>query len=559
MFKRSEGKALPNEKQRHSAYKKGLVIYISLLFVVFAASQILLWCFLSSYQKGQCDYFAGNYVDRLGEDDWRKLLSDGLYGSELCPKEKDVDGAYSAYFAGSGLSCRRSPSESKNDVNVFKITKDGTPLCTLTVEKSGSGAFNMPRWKVTAIKLDESFLEAVNPKTTLYTPGGSRVTFNGEEIKSDKFKDCESPFATEFEQNRASGFLCFEYRAPFGEYELSSTLNGKALTMYDMGNGRIGFDFDGAEKRTVVITAPSGSEVYLNSVRLSTQYITGKNLKYPFLNPLEENAEGIPSATEYTVGGLYEAPDVKVLYGGEELVRRDDGGDKYVYPFNTGVSDYTLSLPEDAIVYVNGICISDSDEYVTEKGIEYAEVGEYKNELINPRVCRVYSLKGLFFKPTFEVKDSEGNKYELINYEKNSYRCDLAPKAESIPQFEELALGFAKAMMEYTFIGRDALNDNFKKVLELTRVKSKAYDAVSGSYSGMYWRRDHTIEYNSLRVDNYVSYAENAFRCDVHYDVTGKRVDNGREERVVGIYRLLYINAGDGWKVVELNLLNESE
>ncbi len=542
-----------------TAYKKGLLIYILVLLLLFVGSQIVIWTFLSSYQNGLSEHYAKNYIADIDEKGWKSILNEELYGSEFQAIETDVDLAYAAYFKGKSLTCRRSPTESKGGVDVFKVKNDELMLCTLTVEKNGSGAYNMPRWSVLELSLDKALLDTVNPEVTLYAPCNSKVSINGVSVAGDRFKACLSPFVTEFEKEENKAFSSFTYRAPFGEYKALAELNGTALKQHEVEENAIGFNAD-SSTTDVVITVPSGAEIYVNDIRVSTKYITGKSISYPFLNPLEKECEGIPFSTEYTIKSFYSLPEVKVLYNGDEL-KRFEGADpnKFEYAFNSGTADYVLSVPKDALVFVNGVDVSGNEQYITDTDIEYSEVSEYKNELANPRVCCVYTFKGMFFKPNFSVKDAEGNEYELVNYDKNSYRCDLAPNAAAIPQYEELAKGFAEAMMEYTFMGRENLNANFNNVLSKTRLRSKAYDVVMGSYAGMYWRRDHTIVYNSLYVDNYVGYADNAFRCDVHYDVTGTRVNGGKVERVAGIYRLLYINNGGRWEVVELNLLNKAE
>ncbi len=546
-------------KKRRSAYKKCLIIYVCLLLLLIVGSQILLWQFLSSYQKGQCDEYASQYIGSLSEAEVKAFIAENIHGSDFSDRGAEVAAVYSDYFENSDLVCRRSPSESKGDLNVYKISKDGTNICVLEVIRDGSGAFGMPRWKTQSLSLDKAFADSVNPKITLYTPEGSALTVNGKAVEGSLLNSCTSPFANEFEKEKSEGFLKAELCLPYGEADIAAESSGKPLQRYELDGGALGFDIAESSKKDAVITVPRGSEVYINSVRLSTKYITGKDIKYPFLNPLEEKLEAAPKATEYTVKGLYETPKVEVLLNGAKLERRGDSEGSYFYAYEGGTSDYTLSLPENALVYVNGICVSDSDEFVVERGVEYTEVSDYKSELKNPTLCCVYSFSGLFFKPEITVKDSEGKEYALVNCGKNSYRCDLSPNAADTEEYKELGVGFAEAMMEYTFIGREHLNENFKKVLEKTRLNSKAYEVVTGSYSGMYWRRDHTIRYNDLHVDNFISFADNAFRCDVHYDVTGIRVDNGREDHVVGIYRLLYINAGNGWEVVELNLLNDEQ
>lgn len=548
------------QRKKFSGFVKAFSIYALVLLVLFFVSQVIVWTFLSSYQKGQSDVCASSYVSSLSEDEWKALLAEKISGSDFQEKKMSVDKAYELYIKDCDFSCRRSPTESKGDNNVFKVSKDGVVICTMNVIKDGNGAYNMPRWSVTGFNITDDFVKIVNPETTVYIPSGAELFINGSAVNMQKFVACVSPFATEFEKDLDKNFLSLTFRAPCGDYDVSATLNECTLTKSDINDDSIAFD-NNDKKLSVTVDVPGGSEVYVNGIRVNTRYIADKNLKYSFLNKLEEMKENAPTSTVYKIEGLYESPEVKVLFNGEELVPAEESNsDMYRYPFNSGFNNYTLTVPEGAKVAVNGIDITDAEEYIFESDVEYSEVSAYKNELRNPLVCRVYSLIGLFFEPEIVVTDKDGNKCAVIADDKYSFRCDIAPNLSDVEAYKEMAEGFGERMMEYMFYGRSYLNTGFNNVLAHTRKGSNAYTTLYSSYAGMYWRASHTIEYNKLYADNFISYADNAFRCDVHYDVTGSRVtDPKRKENASGIYRILYVNNGVRWEIVELYLLNDSE
>lgn len=541
-----------------STYQKGIIIYSFVLILIILSCITVVWTFLASYQKGQSETCANAYVNSISEEKWKELITQKIHGSEFRNKRDDVEIAYELYVSGKNFNCRRSPTESKGDNNVYKVSVDGVTICSLDVIKDGKGVFNMPRWAVKNFSISDEFADAINPETTVYIPNGAELCVNGTEVKADSFEVCISPFATELEHEIEKSFLSFTFRAPCGDYRVEAAKDGTTLSKTELKDGIIGFD-TADDKLSITVTAPSGSEVYVNNVRLNTGYIAEKNVKYPFLNPLEASLSDIPTSTLYKVEGLYNSPDVKALFNGEELIRAEvDDNNTYMYPFTESGSDYSLCVPVGAEVLVNGVDVTNNEQYVTEENVEYEEVSAYKEELVNPLTCVTYIFKGMFYEPEFEVSDSEGNTCNIVNEQKYSYRCDVAPDISEVDSYKEMAEHFGVTMMEYMFYGRSYLNTGFNNVLSQTRRGSNAYKYVYGSYAGMYWRASHTIEYNKLYADNFIRYADNAFRCDIHYDVVGTRVTADRKEYASGIYRVIYVDNGKGWEIVELSLLNES-
>lgn len=540
------------------AFKKGMLIYICVLAVLLIASQIVLWTFLDSYQKAQCEDAAEEYIAGLGEDNWSKLLLESIIGSDYQAKEIDTQNAYNAFIKGKNIVCRRSSGASSSKSTAIKVSAGGAPLCTLTLSESGKGAYNMPRWSVNALSFDDEFLNKANPLTVLYLPVASSLTIGGKSVNISDAEPCANPLSGELESGIKS-YYRFEFRAPCGEYDILTTLEGKKLDSQALENGALFFK-NGDFLLDIVINVPKGSEVYVNEVRLSTKYITDKDAKYPLLNPLEENAEGIPLFTEYTLSKMTVAPSLRVVYNGTELARCGGNGENsFFYHLADATRDYTLRVPSDCKVTVNGIDISSNGDFIESAAVEYPNVSRYSEKLVNPVGCTVYSLKGLFSEPKISVADDNGNEYTVYCMDKNCYEYFLPPLQADVSSYESYAVDFAHAMMEYSFLGRDKLAEGFNKVLSKTLGNSEAYSAIYNSYSGMYWRREYSFEYNEIAVDGYVIFADNAFRCDVHYNVTGKRLDNGRIENVIGIYRLLFIETSEGWKVAELTLLSEKE
>lgn len=535
-------------------FKKALLIYVGVLVLLIAVGLGVLWAFLSSYQQGLPITEANRFVEKATEEHWKKLLTDSLYGSPFSNSVSDVDGAYDTYIKDKKLTVRRSTLESKDGVEVFKVKSGDVELCSLRLIEKGNGSFGMKRWKTEEEQISALFLAEINPEKTLIVPKGAKITFDGAyaDIKGETVK---SPNASVFE--KTGDFVKHTFRLPFGKNAVQVVLDDKALTAEETQSGYLFYDIAG-DRITQTVSVPEGAEVYVNDVRLTTEFISQKGADYPFLNPLELSLENAPKSTEYTVSGLYNKPAIRVIYGGEELEYVKDERGKLLYAFSETGVDYTVSVPLDATVTVNGIDISGKDEYISEKDVAYPEMDFYADELKNPVKCVVYSLKGMFFSPQIKVTDkSEGKELSLKQLSAESFVCNAVPSSALAEFYSSLAEEFTVSMMEYMFFGRDKLNETYAKAISHTRKDSKAYNSVRDSYSGMYWRREYVITYNSMYVDNFVSYGDNAFMCDVHYDVTGKAVTVNRTDYAKGIYRLLYIEQNGVWELVEFVLLSE--
>lgn len=541
---------------RNTAFKKGLLIYGAVLLFLVVVSQIVLWAFLSSYQKSLPETAANSFLKKADETYWKGLLTESIYGSPYSDKTADVNSAYDTYFKDKALKVRRSALESKEGYQVFKIRSDDVELGSLYLKETDDGSFGMARWKTEKLSLASAFLDKVNAPITLYLPKGAVFTVNGVS-SAGKGEETESPYVTVFE-NKGKNFEKHLFRLPCGKQEIAASMDGSSLPLSENENGVYIFDLSG-ERIEQTITVPEGAEVYVNEVRLTTEYITQKGVIYPFLNPLEQGLKDAPKSTVYTVKGLYQKPALRVLYGGEELLGTEKGENQAVYAFNEKGVDYRLEVPIGAVVKVNGVDVSDKDEYIEAKDVPSLDVKDYEAELINPVKSVIYSFKGMMFVPEFDVQNADnGEKYTVTKATQTEYICKNTPFSDEILQeYTQLGTDFTVAMMEYMFFGRDYLNETFARVLSLTRKGSPAYQSIMDSYAGMYWRRQYVITYNDLHVDNFTQYADNAFSCDVHYDVTGNAVNVSRVDYAKGVYRLVFIKGAEGWEVIKLTLIDE--
>jgi len=435
MKKETERRSVKDWFKSLNSFKKGILIYSGVLVVLVLISQIVLWAFLSSYQQSLYDSFANNYTKNAKPDYWRSFLAENIYGSDYSTAEQDVDTAYDMLFKDKKLVCRRSVLESKDNYQVFKVSNGNTDICNLVIEKKGSGAFGMARWKVTRVDALEDCLESINPLLNVMVPEGSSFAVSGKDVTTGAEKT-ENPLATPFETEGVPSFVKYSFRAPCGDWTINASYESTPLSLKQHDNNIYVFDTPG-ERYNNSITVPEGAEVYVNDIRLTLNYISEKSAPCPFINPLEQGLEKAPKASVYTVEGLYNKPSIKVVYGGAELSCKEGEDGALLYPFNTSGTDYTLQVPVGCVVTVNGMDISNDSQYLTGNNVEYTNVSLYKEELVNAKMCNVYTLKGMLFEPDVKVTDSMGTALTITKLTNQNLSCYYTPSAQQVSSLEE--------------------------------------------------------------------------------------------------------------------------
>lgn len=541
-------------KKKMSTFKKGIIIYSAVLVGLAIAALITLWVFLASFQKSQSDQIADEYLAEIQDSTWREFLAEGIYVGPYESKGDALEAAYSQLIKGKELNCNKNSAESTDDKCIYYVTNGKNRICNIVLIKDDAGSFGFDRWKVEGIEPIEGAFNSFTPYLSLVIPEGSNLSING--IKVEYSAENTSSYTLEYSTD---SYISFNYRKPWSDNKVSAYYNGAELVSTNISGVQKLLNLPEEMISSYTVTVPSGSEVYLNDTRLSTDYIAASDCDYPFLSPLDKGNPDAPTATVYTVRSFGSDAEFKVLYDGKELdfTEGNNGEHYYTLPYDTFT--YTVMAPADVTVTVNGIDVSNDAEYIDEDGIVYDAVSDYEELLKGAKRLRRYKFEGLLFIPEINVTDAEGTACPLTADSATDFSCTSAPPQAEIAIYDALAKDFCYAMMDYMFLGRDVVTDTMNAALSHTKTDSPAYDAIYGAYWGMYWRHTHTYVYNSLTVDNYISYSDNAFRCDINYDVTGTRVNGGRVEKAAGIYRVLYIHNGVRWEIVELTLMSAEQ
>jgi len=543
----------PPIKKKRKVFKISLIVYSCVWAFICIATLTVLWILLDSFQKSDAQTAAEDAIGAISEDRWTLFLENNIYVSEFEDSKTATKLAYKHYLEGKTLICSRKAAECNENTEVFGISNGDRTVCKLILKKSGTGTFGFARWSFDKLSPADKALDDVNKPITVLLPQDSELLINGitADLSTGEKADC--PFDAPGEDE--PDYLLYSFKKPWSAYELEAyAVNGteKSLLSAIDGNGRTDYVYDIPWRSGCKIIVPAGSELYVNGERLATDYISESNIQYHAISPLEAHLENAPKDTVYVVDGLYGEPTVKALYNGEEMTF-DVADGVYTFHLPYSLMEYSVLVPNDATVSINGIVLG--DEYITESGILYNEVSEYSDILVNAKTLCRYKAEGLLFKPEIAVVDSFGSPCELTRTAANEYCCNAAPSPELIGVYDQFTKDFAVAMVEYSMEGRDYVYQNLTEVLAFTGFQSNAYNVINDSLMGMYWQMNHKLSYNSLYTDNYISYADNAFTCDIHFDVVGERIQYpGRMDYSAGIYKVLCIETGGTIKIMELSI-----
>ncbi len=546
------------QKKKSKAFKTALIVYSCILLVLIISVLTVLWILLDSFQKSDTQVAADKALAEISEAEWLEYLEDNIFISEFEDGKAATQLAYKHYLDGKKLICNRKAAECNDSTEVFSVSNGDRILCKLLLKKSSTGAFGFARWSFDKLSPADKGLDDVNTDVTVLLPANSELLINGiaADLSTGEVTDCpfDAPGETE------PDYLLYSFKKPWSAYELKVFgINGteKGLLLATDGSETADHVYDIPWRTSCKVIVPAGSELYMNDERLSTDYVTESNIQYHALSPLEAHLENAPKDTVYEIKGLYGDPAIKAVYNGTEMSCDFDNG---VYTFHLPYSflEYQVLAPNDATVKINGVALG--SEYIVESGILYNEVSEYSDILVNAKTLCRYEVQGLLFKPEITVCDSFGTPCELTRTDTNVYCCNAAPSPELIGTYDQFTKDFAVSMVEYSMEGRDKVAQNMAEVLSFTGPNSNAYNVINDSYWGMYWQMNHKLTYNSLYTDNYISYADNAFTCDIHFDVVGERIQYpGRMDYSSGIYKVLCVETGGTIKIMELSIETASD
>lgn len=171
---------------KKNIYWKIYGVIVILAVAISVTLLIILWNFLSAYEKSQPKYEMEKVLDLFKNSNSNELMKNMTYeesafeNSDMIIKYVDsvlTDGQWE-YIQKAGAYTKNTP--------VYNVTKDGTVVATVTLTKSSKkGSFGIKKWEIQNV---DGVLSAKEDYEIL-APTNSEVYINGIKVTSDYIKE----------------------------------------------------------------------------------------------------------------------------------------------------------------------------------------------------------------------------------------------------------------------------------------------------------------------------------------------------------------------------------
>lgn len=526
--------------KRSDAFLRGLLIYIGLFLLAAVAVLVLLWRVMAAYERSLPEKALLPYTEEGGD-----LLLDAAARAQN-DDEALLDFLYPLKLEGRELTFRKKTGEYTASKPVYSILADGEAYFTVILKEGDDLGFGMKCWTVDTVTADEAYFATERHTLTVTAPAEAEVRVNGRlltaaDIEADGlyYRDLNP-----YEASQAT-LTCTEYRVEglFTPPAVVVVYEGVALNAAREDD--YSYVFLPGQPQTLTIKAPSCAVVTVNGYILTADYVV-ETTAYADVRPEEAESDGLPTELTYRLDGIYSEPEIAChLNGAPVSGERIDSVYCYAYPASAKYTA-TIRLPEGATLMmddkpVNEACvIAAGKTYEELEGLE-AYIGVLPTYMI-------YSIEGLYLKPTFTATDETGAlgivKENLDGY---TYTAEFAHVGDDRHD-AEIPLAMLRRYIEYTAYGSSNTMQNYETLLPYVVSGSPVAKLFRESVESIKWNSVFSsITYNDIGARNFVDYGENCYTCELYCDVLLTRWST--ERHYVSAWDITCVRTANGWRV----------
>lgn len=536
---------------RRSLFWKIYIIVIAVFVCLLIVGSILFSVWLSDYESSQNTIEVDRVVSLFENGEYAEIISHTDVVKAGLVSSSDYEAKLREAAEGKTLSYVKTFSYDRFESPSYIIKADGEDLCKLTLKKSDkTSSFGFSLYEFDYIS-DFAFSDI---KLVFLAPEGSTPYIDGKPV-DDIFKKMLAK-----DQQSAASYALDAESAVIYRYEISGLLeqpenvevrNGKGAPMalkINSSNEIV------AELIGVTINAPVGFTVKVNGVQLGEKYITSdaaenSNVKY-LINEDDKNALSLFHT--YYVDGFFEVPSVEVL---------DESGGHIACAYNSetntfdvGISVYTLRIPSNYTVTVNGTDISSSDNWKSES-VSIDSLANIPSEYFTAPEMITYKIAVLSGIPSVDVKNFDAQTVQT-EYDEGSmtFTCDFAASDSVRDEYMQIAIDGAKAYAG--FMSNDISMDAF-----LSRIVRGTQMYKDMSEYRQYWYTDHdSTSFENLEAYELRTYGENCFSCAVYFDywIFGQRGKPDFKEKLPTNTRIWYVRTEGRWMMADIEIFERN-
>lgn len=209
-------------------------------------------------------------------------------------------------------------------------------------------------------------------------------------------------------------------------------------------------------------------------------------------------------------------------------------------------AEYTVTVPARSLVSVDGVTLDDS--YVTQEDVPLFETSLSLPENARIPTAKVYTFERYFGVGEVCVTDWRGNE-NAVTQQGNAYTAAFNYDDEDLSVYEERVIEVVRKLSCF-------MTDDYKAY----RLKRDCLieDSPADDYVDAYdneWVVSHKgYDFLNMRIDNYISYSDDCFSVEAHYDyqIQYRKAD---PEIYPTAYNLLFVREGDTWKLYDFTLI----
>lgn len=209
-------------------------------------------------------------------------------------------------------------------------------------------------------------------------------------------------------------------------------------------------------------------------------------------------------------------------------------------------TQYTVTAPARSTVSVDGVTLDDS--YVTQTDIKLFETSLSLPEGAYVPTARVYTFERYFGVGEVRVTDWRGDE-NAVTQSGCDYTAAFNYDDADLNVNEERIIETVRKMS--CFMTDDYRDYRFKRECVVEGSPAARYiDAYDND-----WVAKHTgYDFLNMRIDNYISYSEDCFSVEAHYDyqIQYRKAD---PEIYPTAYNLLFVRDGDTWSLYDFTLI----
>lgn len=488
------------------------ILLIAVLVFVIAALIGLIWFFnwLSDYEENERHHVAEHVVSLCEQGNYEYVASlTDVVGAGLETKEVYAE-EIGKLMAGRKITYSKAFSYDRFEKPMYKIMADGEYVCKLALKKAGKSKYKFDVY-------EPDYFTAFDFGTgnvAFLVPDFYEVYCNGK-LLDEKFI-VRSGLNPELLQYA----LTDKEKPSLSRYEISGLTSRCEIIARDSG----GMTVELTEKNgtymasfaSMRFSVPSNISIFVNGRKLDEKYV--------FEDSEEQSAPGSAAYAPMLSGGAsasgYVSYRVDYISPLSEYSAKDENGAEVELRlgsdgvYKTGVSEYTVRVPEGFEVKAGVTVLSDSDKWFVKGGMEVEALKSILTKYLpsRPSICEYrFSLLDSEPAPEVTVLNAAGVWQTLRPDDENVYSYDFKVDTD-VPEFTGLAVKRTKNYAEY--ITNDMEPDKFMRlILPDQPMYSELVDNPYYFYTG---HKKHWFE-NESWEDLYV-YSKDCFSCRVKFD-----------------------------------------